>query len=70
MTRDEFIEKATRVAEYALQIPAGWWGVYRDVTNGIARVRFSRDCWVVSLDGKVVSRHDSRSFAIGKAAKL
>lgn len=70
MTRDEFVLKSVRAAEREISVPSGWWGTYRDVTNGIARVRFSRDCWVISTDGKVVARHGSRECAIRKAASL
>jgi hypothetical protein len=70
MTREEFCVKAIRDAEKGLYLPPGWWGKYVDVhgPHGL-RVRFS-SCWVLSRDGKVVSKHDSRAVAIAKARKL
>lgn len=70
MTRKQFEESAIRSKEKDLRIPRGWWGTYRDVTDGVRRVRFSSGVWIVSLRGKIASRHDSRSFAIRKAARL
>lgn len=74
MTRAEFTVFAIKAAERALQVPPGWWGTWRDVTNGIERVRLSRDAWVLSTTrgqgtrsrARVISRHDSRAFAISK----
>lgn len=71
MTRRQFIERAVRDAERFLGIPAGWWGKYHDVTNGGVRVHFtSHRFWRVSIRGRKVSDHDSRAFAIRKAARL
>ena len=72
MTRKQFEERAIRSKEQLLGIPCGWWGTYNDVTDGSRRVHRSRGggTWIVSLDGKIVSRHDSRCFAIRKAARL
>jgi hypothetical protein len=74
MTRDEFEAKAIRAAEKALRIPAGWWGTYRDVCAWygtlFVRVRFSVSYWVLSIDGKVASKHDSRGSAISKGSRL
>lgn len=71
MTRPEFVERATRDAEKKLSIPRGWWGTWRDVSgpNG-QRVLFSAGVWTVSLNGVRISRHDSRPFALRKAAKI
>lgn len=70
MTRKQFIDKATRGAERSLGVPAGWWGTYQDVTNGVVRVTFTKRWWRISRTGVTVSRHDSRSFAISKARKV
>jgi hypothetical protein len=70
VTREQFTARAVRDAERALQVPPGWWGVWRDVTDGIARIHFSSGGWTVSVRGKRVSRHDSRTFAISKARRL
>lgn len=71
MTRDEFIARAVKSAERDLGVPAGWWGTWRDITNGIARVRFaSGKVWEVSLDGKRISLHARREGAIRQASKL
>jgi len=70
MTREQFIARAVRAMERSVGAPAGWWGTWRDVTNGTARVLFSSGAWTVSLRGKRVSRHDSRAHALAKARKL
>ena len=72
MTRQQFIDKATRVAERDLGIPAGWWGTWRDVYGpGGIRVSFmASGGWHLTQRGKSVSKHDSRAFAITKARKL
>lgn len=74
MTREQFTAKALRAAERAIRVPPGWWGTWRDVysPSGTVRIRFSNHgrCWVIRHNGIVVSRHDSRSFAIAKARKL
>lgn len=71
MTRQEFFAKAIRTAERALYVPTGWWGRWRDVTNGTVRVAWSRSGgWRITVGGHVISRHDSRSSAIRKAANL
>lgn len=71
MTRQQFEVTALRRAEQALGLPSGWWGNYSDVEgpNGV-RVRFSRSCWVLRQHGKIISKHDSRAFAIAKGRKL
>lgn len=72
MTRQQFIDKATRAAERKLLIPFGWWGTWQDVHGPAGqRVRFSRSYWVVSSAHRgVISRHDSRAGAIAKAKRL
>lgn len=70
MTRKQFVEIATMAAERHIEVPTGWWGKWRDVTNGVVRVTFTGSCWRVSRKGVAISRHDSRNFAIRKAAKL
>lgn len=70
MTLDQFTKLAVRIEQQRLRIPTGWWGTYRDVTNGAARVKFTGSCWRITHHGKLVSRHDSRDFAISKARKL
>lgn len=70
MTRAQFEAKAVRDMERAIRVPPGWWGTWNDVTNGTVRVRFSGTCWTISVRGKRVSRHDSRSSAVSKARKL
>jgi hypothetical protein len=71
VTRAQFIARAIRAAEREFRIPRGWWGTWRDVTNGKVRVHLVRGwCWRVTRRGVLVSDHDSRPSAIGKAAKL
>jgi hypothetical protein len=71
VTRDEFRARAVRAAERELDVPAGWWGTWRDVTNGAVRVRFTRgEAWEVSCAGMRISIHDRREGAIRKASKL
>ena len=70
MTRREFEARAIRNAERYLGVPAGWWGTWRDVTDGVARVRFTGRAWRLWRRGKKVSDHDSRSGAIRKAGAL
>jgi hypothetical protein len=72
MTRQQFIDRAVRKAERENQIPKGWWGGWREITNGSTVVRFipSSWCWVIKKDGRQVSKHDSRTFAIAKARRL
>lgn len=75
MTRQQFIDRATRDAERALHVPPGWWGTYRDVRGpDDQRVHFSGGAWTVarasvSKSGSWlrISRHDSRTFALRKA---
>lgn len=70
MTRAQFMARAIHDAEKRLQIPAGWWGTWKDVTNGKVRVNFTGSCWRLRHNGKLISKHDSRSFAISKGEKL
>ena len=74
MTRKKFIDSAVREAERKLGVPAGWWGTYRDVRGpGGRRVYFgsANGCrgWIVSINGKPITAHDSRSGAIAKARR-
>lgn len=68
---EKFVAKTVREAERKLQVPAGWWGTWRRVRgpNG-AEVVFTGKCWVLRHKGALVSKHDSRSFAIAKGRKL
>jgi len=68
----QFEQKTIRDAEIYLGVPVGWWGTYGDVTNGPVRVyrNSTNTCWIVSVRGREVSRHDSREYAIKKARKL
>lgn len=71
MTRSQFTARAIRNAERDLGVPPGWWGTWRDVTDGAVRVSvYARSGWKITLRGKRISTHDSRSFAITKARKL
>jgi hypothetical protein len=71
MTRAQFVARAVRAAERELRIPRGWWGTWRDFANGKVRVHLVGTWrWHVTRRGVLVSKHDSRSGAIGKAAKL
>jgi hypothetical protein len=71
VTRSEFIARAVRAAERAIEVPQGFFGVWRDVTNGVVRVRFTRsDEWEVSRAGMRISLHSLREGAIRKASKL
>jgi hypothetical protein len=78
MTREQFIERATRAAERSIAAPPGWWGTWRDVRGPDGqRVHFSTGVWQiarasVSRPGKWIriSRHDSRAFAIRKARTM
>lgn len=73
MTRQEFIEKATRRMERDLGLPPGWWGTWRDIYGPYGvRVRYSSGgIWTArSLNGKVIGWHDSRAGAIRKARSL
>lgn len=72
MTYEQFVARAVREAELKIRAPAGWWGNWRDIASADGRVRvlFSASEWRIRLDDKLVSKHDSRDFAIRKAAKL
>ena len=68
MTRAWFEKRAIRKAEQRLGVARGWWGTYADVHGPAGeRVRRSGWVWIVSQDGVVVSRHESRRYAIAKA---
>ena len=71
MTRAQFEERAIREAEKRLGIPVGWWGTYSNVFGPAGeRVYFYAPGWTVKFRGQMVSRHDSRAYAIAKARKL
>jgi len=71
MTRAQFIARAVRAAERELRIPPGWWGTWRDFTNGKVRVHLVRGwCWRITRRGVLVSTHDSRMSSIATAVKL
>lgn len=71
MTREQFIRHALREAERKLSVPAGWWGHWREVhsPSGHVVVRFAAGHWVLRVRGALVSKHDSRRFAITKAKR-
>jgi hypothetical protein len=68
---ERFCAKAVREAERRLQVPPGWWGTWLHVQgpNGVA-VRFAGNAWILRQNGVIVSKHDSRPFAISKGRKL
>lgn len=72
MTRKEFEKKAIREAEKTLGVPEGWWGNWRHVQGpkGVEVKFLAGGGWALKQKGKIVSKHDSRSFAIGKGKKL
>jgi len=70
MTKKQFVDRAVRAAERELRVPPGWWGTWRDVTDGESRVHFTGRGWRVSRKGSGISDHDSREFAIRKATKM
>lgn len=71
MTRAQFEDRAIREEEKRLGIPAGWWGTYRKISGPRGEeVNFTGRCWAVRLDHRLISRHDSRAFAIRKAQRL
>jgi hypothetical protein len=72
MTRKAFEAKAIHAMEQRLFIPTGWWGVWTDVQgpNGVRVAYSAGGGWRIVVRGKVVSRHDARTYAIMKARKL
>ena len=73
MTRAQFEDRAIREAEIRLGIPVGWWGRYNDVYGPGGEHVYKAGktfVWTVSLRGRLVSRHDSRAYAIAKARKV
>lgn len=71
MTREQFVARATRVAERALHLPPGWWGTYRDIHGPLGqRVLWSSGAWTVSSCGDRVGRYGTRTYALAKARKL
>lgn len=71
-SREDFVNRAVRNAEKRVCVPAGWWGVYRHVRgpNGVEVRRNRAGGWVLRQHGKLISKHDSRWFAINKARRL
>lgn len=76
MTRQQFIDSAVRKAERAICVPPGWWGTWRDVTNGLIRVTRHRSGWVIrrlnwsnkdKIEWTRISKHASRADAMRKA---
>lgn len=72
MTRTEFERRAVRDAEQRIGVPAGWWGTARKIygPNGVTVFSNPGCTWTVRRYGALVSRHDSRSYAIQKARRL
>lgn len=71
MTRREFERRAIRQAEKDARLPTGWFGTYRHAQSGTGvDVKWMRDHWNVYDGVKIVSKHDSREFAIKKARRL
>lgn len=70
MTRVQFVAKAVREYERRMRFPSGWWGTWRDIhgPRGV-RIRANGGVWTLSKNGKLVSRHDSREFAIKKGRR-
>jgi hypothetical protein len=72
MKIEEFEKRAIRKAQRSLGIPDGWWGT-REIVEGPGGVRVSwtrNGVWIIRVYGKIISKHNSRSFAIAKAKKL
>jgi len=73
MTRKEFEAKAIRREEQRLGMPPGWWGTYTKLF-GPGRVIVAKSMgswvWVVRVGSLIVSKHDSREYAIRVARKL
>jgi len=73
--RFAFIKRAIKEARSRIRVPEGWFGDWRHVyaVNGVhvVEVHFAEQgYWRLVFDGKKVSVHDSRSFAIAKGSKL
>lgn len=69
--RKRFHEAAIRYLERYWSLPRGWWGNYSDAHGpGGRRVKHSRGYWVLTRNGVVIGRYDSRSYAIAKARAL
>ena len=72
MTRVEFKAKAIREAERRLQVPPGWWGTWKQVhgPRGVMVRLVAGGAWALRQHGTLVSKHDSRAFAIAKGREL
>lgn len=70
-SREEFEKKAIREAEKKLSLPPGWWGTWRRAfgPNGWEVKHIYGGGWSVRKNGVVVSKHDSRQYALKKATK-
>lgn len=74
MTRKQFVARAVKEAERRMGVPPGWWGTYDDVRGpcGVRVKLIDRRSggWSVRVGKRLVSKHDSRAFAIKKARRL
>lgn len=72
MTRKQFEKKAIREAERRIGAPAGWWGTWRHLhgPGGIVVRALPGGVWSIQQDGVLVSKHDSRAYALRKAVRL
>jgi hypothetical protein len=70
MTRAQFVAMAVKAAERQLGVPPGWWGTWRDVTDGTVRVRWTGQWWRISCAGIEIGRGDSRPNSIARARKM
>jgi len=70
-TKEAWTAAVIRIAERNLGVPPGWWGTWHDVhgSDGL-RVKYNGLGWTLSRNGTLISRHDSRAFAIKKATKM
>ena len=72
MTRKDFEKKAILDAERRLGVPPGWWGTWKKVhgPKGIVVRAMAGLGWSLRQNGALVSKHDSRAFAISKGKRL
>lgn len=72
MTRKQFEAKAIREAERKIEVPPGWWGTWREAhgPRGVLVRALRGHGWILRQHGAVISKHDSRAFAISKGKKL
>ena len=70
LARMKFASRVARDAERALGAPPYWWGTWRDLRGpGGERVFFSSGAWTAVMRDGSKSRHESRKYAIRKAAR-